>query len=53
MVDLFNYIMKATPTPNVRTRNKKAVTGYRYGEGRERDLVNNLDLCIHYLTICI
>lgn len=59
LVDLLNYIIKTTPTPNVRTRNKKAVTDYRYGEGGERSntsvLVNTytLDLCIHYLIICI
>lgn len=58
-MNLLDYLMKATPTPNVRTRNIKAVTGYRYGEGGEKGktsvLVNTytLDLCIHYLTICI
>lgn len=53
LVDLLNYIMKATPTPNVRTRNKKPLTDYRYGEGGERSntsvLINTytLDLYIH------
>lgn len=54
MVDLLNYIMKATPTPNVRTRNKKAVTGYRYGEGGVEGntsvLVNTYFISMHTLS---